>query len=102
VKDVTLEIIRNLMVSNLETPRRIRRFTIKPESAPLTKTEQRVIQAIPTEGLHLGFVSYPLAYSKALDGFSIAEKKALVSLLHRGRLRILETFSPQDRIIMGV
>lgn len=100
MKDITQEIIRDLMVSYLDTPRRIRSFTIKSESSPLTKTEQRVLQSIPTEGLHLGFVLYPLAYSKALDGLSITEKRVLVSLLHRGRLRILETLTPQDRIIM--
>lgn len=77
-------------------------WTDKPANAKLTTTEQHVIATIGT-GLELGFISNPLQYAPAIRQFDKSERKALLSLLARGALRIVRRYCPDcETIIPGV
>lgn len=76
------------------------RLARKPVTAPLTKTEERVIAAIGN-GLDLGHVSYPLLYSRVLQ-MSKPERSALFSLIYNGRLELILTSCPTTYVLQPV
>ena len=71
-------------------------WTKKVTDAPLTATEKRVLGKIGPEGMELGFGSNPLVYAKAVNALSKAEREALLSLVDRGRVRVIRTYSPKE------
>ena len=73
-------------------------FASKDPNAPLTRTEQGVIDRyVPSGGLELGFVSNPLMYSDPLKWLNKNERAALLSLVDRGQLRVEERYDADKK-----
>lgn len=60
----------------------------------MSQTEQHVYDRM-SDGLQLGFTSNALVYDDAVRHMSVVEKKAMLSLLDRGKLRVVETENPR-------
>ncbi|HUU12186.1 MAG TPA: hypothetical protein VM182_00585, partial [Terriglobia bacterium] len=88
-KDVTTTRLAELEELNRYVEdRAIAKYSRKPRV--LTGTEQAVLEKIPDAGIDLGFISKPLVYDPTLRQWSMAERKALNSLLSRGITKIVE------------
>ncbi len=95
-KDVTTrrlnEIVNGPVIGTSSEQFKMRSFIRKKSDAPITKTEQRVMDlvSVPKGGIDLGFTSTALVYGPGIRGWTLAQKKALLSLLDRGRLKVVE------------
>lgn len=89
--DVTDAMLQELESLNRFSDRHaIKDYSRKEGRQPLTKTEKAALELIPDDGLDLGYISGTLAYDDTLDGLPVTIRKAINSLLYRGRLRIIE------------
>lgn len=96
--DVTRIHLRDLHASPSETAAKLRRYARKSAAAPLTRTEQMVMTRIGDE-FALGYVSTPLCFSREFRRWTLLERRAMLSLLDRGRLALYLVNDRDDFII---
>lgn len=73
-----------------------RNYTKKQPGAIKSNTEKTVLGKIPRGGLDIGNFSMGLVFSPEVKKWSVGERKALLSLLHSGDLKVYDVWNPAD------